>query len=324
MAKNSGFNLNLPSLDDLFTTESERADAKLEKVVLLPSEDISEFPNHPFQVRMDEAMKEMVQSVRENGVLVPALVRPKEGGGYEMVSGHRRKRAAELAGLREIPCIVRNLTDDQAIVIMVDSNLQREQILPSEKAFAYKMKLDAMRRQVGRPSIENGATPLHHFEKKKSRELLAEQSGESHEQIRKYIRLTNLIPELLSLVDNSVLKEPGKPQMALRPAVELSYLRKEEQLDLFDLIEELDATPSHAQALQLRQLSEKKAPGQRVARDTILFILEQKKPNQVEQFKMSKERISRFFPAGTPAAKMEETIVKALELYLKRQRDRER
>lgn len=323
MAKNSGFNLNLPSLDDLFTTESERADAKLEKVVLLPPEDISEFPNHPFQVRMDEAMKEMVQSVRENGVLVPALVRPKEGGGYEMVSGHRRKRAAELAGLQEIPCIVRDLTDDQAVVIMVDSNLQREQILPSEKAFAYKMKLDAIRRQPGfRTDLTS--VPVGQRLGQTSREALAKKSPDGNTQIQRYIRLTHLIPELLSLVDNSVLKEPGKPQMALRPAVELSYLRKEEQLDLFDLIEELDATPSHAQALQLRQLSEGKAPGQRVARDTILFILEQKKPNQVEQFKMSKERISRFFPAGTPAAKMEETIVKALELYLKRQRDRER
>ena len=319
MAKNNGLQLNLPSLDDLFTTETERADAKLEKVVLLPPEDISEFPNHPFQVRMDNAMREMTQSVRENGVLVPALVRPKEGGGYEMVSGHRRKRAAELAGLGEIPCIVRDLIDDQAIVIMVDSNLQREQILPSEKAFAYKMKLDAIKRQGFRSDLTSG--PLG---QKLSREVIAEHSPDGARQIQRYVRLTNLVPELLSLVDNSVLKEPGKPQMALRPAVELSYLRKEEQLDLFDLIEELDATPSHAQALQLRQLSEKKAPGQRVARDTILFILEQKKPNQVEQFKMSKERISRFFPAGTPAAKMEETIVKALELYLKRQRDRER
>lgn len=319
MAKNNGLNLNLPSLDDLFTTQAEREDAKLEKVLLLPPEEISEFPNHPFQVRMDEAMKEMAQSVRENGVLVPALVRPKVGGGYEMVSGHRRKRAAELAGLREIPCIVRNLTDDQAIVIMVDSNLQREQILPSEKAFAYKMKLEAMKRQGFRSDLTSG--PLG---QKLTREAIAEQSPDGARQIQRYIRLTHLIPELLSLVDYSILKDPGKPQMALRPAVELSYLRKEEQLDLFDLIEELDATPSHAQALQLRQLSEKKAPGQRVARDTILFILEQKKPNQVEQFKMSKERISRFFPAGTPAAKMEETIVKALELYRRRQRDRER
>ena len=319
MAKNNGYSLNLPSLDDLFSTQAEREDAKLEKVVLLPPEEISEFPNHPFQVRMDDAMQEMAQSVRENGVLVPALVRPKESGGYEMVSGHRRKRAAELAGLREIPCIVRNLTDDQAIVIMVDSNLQREQILPSEKAFAYKIKLEAMKKQGFRSDLTSG--PLG---QKLTREVIAEQSPDGARQIQRYIRLTNLIPELLSLVDNSVLKEPGKPQMALRPAVELSYLRKEEQLDLFDLIEEIDATPSHAQALKLRRLSEGKGPGQRLARDAIVSIMQEEKPNQVEQFKIPKERISKFFPAGTPAKKMEETIVKALELYRRRQRDRER
>ena len=323
MAKNNGLNLNLPSLDDLFTTQAEREDAKLEKVVLLSPEEISEFPNHPFQVRMDDAMQEMAQSVRENGVLVPALVRPKEGGGYEMVSGHRRKRAAELAGLREIPCIVRDLTDDQAIVIMVDSNLQREQILPSEKAFAYKMKLDAIRRQSGfRTDLTS--VPVGQRLGQTSREALAEKSPDGNTQIQRYIRLTNLIPELLSLVDNSVLKEPGKPQMALRPAVELSYLRKEEQLDLFDLIEEMDVTPSHAQALKLRQLSEGKGPGQRLARDAIVSIMQEEKPNQVEQFKIPKERISKFFPAGTPAKKMEETIVKALELYRRRLRDRER
>lgn len=320
MAKNNGYNLNLPSLDDLFTTEAERADAKLEKVVLLPPEDISEFPNHPFQVRMDDAMQEMAQSVRENGVLVPALVRLKEGGGYEMVSGHRRKRAAELAGLQEIPCIVRNLTDDQAIVIMVDSNLQREQILPSEKAFAYKMKLDAMKRQGQRTDLTS--VPL--AQKLNSREKLGALVGESQDQVRRYIRLTNLIPELLSLVDNSVLKEPGKPQMALRPAVELSYLRKEEQADLAQLIQEMECTPSHAQALKLRRLSEGKGPGERLARDAIVSIMQEEKPNQVEQFRMPKERISKFFPAGTPAKKMEETIVKALELYRRRQRDRER
>ena len=319
MAKNNGYSLNLPSLDDLFSTQAEREDAKLEKVVLLPPEEISEFPNHPFQVRMDDAMQEMAQSVRENGVLVPALVRPKESGGYEMVSGHRRKRAAELAGLREIPCIVRNLTDDQAIVIMVDSNLQREQILPSEKAFAYKIKLEAMKKQGFRSDLTSG--PLG---QKLTREVIAEQSPDGARQIQRYIRLTNLIPELLSLVDNSVLKEPGKPQMALRPAVELSYLRKEEQLDLFDLIEEIDATPSHAQALKLRRLSEGKGPGQRLARDAIVSIMQEEKPNQVEQFKIPKERISKFFPAGTPAKKMEETIVKALELYRRRLRDRER
>ena len=320
MAENNGYSLNLPSLDELFSTQAEREDAKLEKVVLLLPEEISDFPNHPFQVRMDDAMEEMAQSVRENGVLVPALVRPKEYGGYEMVSGHRRKRAAELADLHEIPCIVRNLTDDQAIIIMVDSNLQREQILPSEKAFAYKMKLDAMKRQGQRTDLTLSpvATKLD------SAAQLGRQSGESRDQVFRYIRLTNLIPDLLSLVDNSILKEPGKPQMALRPAVELSYLRKEEQLDLFDLIEEMDATPSHAQALKLRRLSEGKGPGQRLARDAIVSVMQEEKPNQVEQFKIPKSKIAKFFPAGTPAKKMEETIVKALELYRRRQRDRER
>lgn len=199
MAKSSGLNFNLPSVDDLFSTEEERAEARLEKVVNLSPSEISDFPNHPFKVRMDAAMQEMTESVKQYGVLVPALVRPKPEGGYEMVAGHRRKKAADLAGLAEIPCIVRQLTDDEATIIMVDSNLQREQILPSEKAFAYKMKLDAMKRQAGRPSKENGATVLPHFSGKKSREILAEQSGESHEQIRKYIRLTHLIPEILEL-----------------------------------------------------------------------------------------------------------------------------
>ena len=318
MAKNNGYSLNLPSLDDLFSTQAEREDAKLEKVVLLPPEDISEFPNHPFQVRMDEAMKEMVQSVRENGVLVPALVRPKDGG-YQMVSGHRRKVAAELAGMDRIPCIVRDLTDDQATIVMVDSNLHREQILPSEKAFAYKMKLDAMKRQGFRSDLTSG--PLG---QKLSREVIAENSPDGARQIQRYIRLTNLVPELLELVDNAVLEEPDKQRMALRPAVELSYLRKEEQLDLFDLIGEMDATPSHAQALKLRRLSEGKGPGQRLAWDAIVSIMQEEKPNQVEQFKIPKERISKFFPAGTPAKKMEETIVKALELFRRRQRDRER
>ena len=323
MAKNNGYNLNLPSLDDLFTTEAEREDAKLEKVVLLPPEEISEFPNHPFQVRMDDAMQEMAQSVRENGVLVPALVRPKEGGGYEMVSGHRRKRAAELAGLQEIPCIVRDLTDDQAIIIMVDSNLQRDQILPSEKAFAYKMKLDAMKRQGFRSDLTSDPVGWK-LNGKESANIVGKESGDSQTQVRRYIRLINLIPELLSLVDNSVLKEPGKPQMALRPAVELSYLRKEEQADLAQLIQEMECTPSHAQALKLRRLSEGKGMGERLARDAIVSIMQEEKPNQVEQFKMPKERISKFFPVGTPAKKMEETIVKALELYRRRQRDRER
>jgi len=203
---------------------------------------------------------------------------------------------------------------------MVDSNLQREQVLPSEKAFAYKMKLDTMKRQVGRPSKENGATVLPHFSGKKSREILAKQSGESHEQIRKYIRLTNLIPEILDMVDNSVLKEKDTLQMSLRPAVELSYLTEAEQRDLLETMSVEDCTPSHAQAIKMRDFSEHG----KLNPDVILSIMQEEKPNQVEQVKIPKYRIAKFFAPGTPAQKMEDTIVKALEFYRKRQRDRER
>ena len=318
MAKSSA--ANLLSVDSLFTTQAERDEAKRETVMDIPLSEISDFPNHPFKVRMDESMTEMAESVKQYGVLVPALVRPKPDGCYEMVAGHRRKKASELAGVETVPCIVRELTDEEAIIIMVDSNLQREQILPSEKAFAYQMKLDAMRRQAGRPSKENGATVLPNFTGKKSREILAEQAGESHEQIRKYIRLTHLVPELLDLVDNAVLKEKDKQQMALRPAVELSYLRDEEQQSLFELIEAEDCTPSHAQAIKMRNFSQ----AGKLNDDVILSIMQEEKGNQVEQFKIPKERISRFFAPGTPAQKIEDTIVKALELYRKRQREQAR
>ena len=204
--------------------------------------------------------------------------------------------------------------------VVLAYNLQREQILPSEKAFAYKMKLDAMRRQAGRPSRENGATLLPHLSGKKSRDILAEQTGESHEQIRKFVRLTYLIPEILDLVDNSVLKEKDILQIALRPAVELSYLTEEEQQDLVEIMESEDCTPSHAQAIKMRQFSQEG----RLDANVLLSIMQEEKPNQVEQFKMPKERISKFFSPGTPAKKMEDTIVKALELYRKRQRDMER
>lgn len=324
MAKNNALNFNLPSVDDLFSTEESRAEERLEKVINLKPSEISDFPDHPFRVRMDAAMEEMAESVRQYGVLVPVLVRPKSEGGYEMIAGHRRRMAAELAGQAEIPCIVRNLTNDEAIIIMVDSNLQREQVLPSEKAFAYKMKLEAMKRQAGRPSKENGATVLPHFFGRKSREILAEQSGESHEQIRKYIRLTNLIPELLDLVDNAVLKEKEKLQMAFLPAVDLSYLRKEEQADLYSIMEELDCTPAHYQAIKMRRLSETKQDGERLSKDAMMVIMEEEKGNQKEQFKIPKERISKYFPPGTPAQKIEDTIIKALELYRKRQRSLER
>ena len=323
MARNSALNFNLPSVDDLFSTEEERAEARLEKVVNLSPAEISDFPNHPFKVRMDAAMQEMAESVKQYGVLVPTLVRPKPGGGYEMVAGHRRKKAADLAGLTEIPCIVRQLTDDEATIIMVDSNLQREQILPSEKAFAYKMKLDAMKRQGQRTDL-TCEPAAHKLKGMKSRDVLAEQVGESKDQIRRYIRLTHLIPKILELVDNSVLKDPDMLQIALRPAVELSYLRKEEQADLFAIMDEMDCTPSHAQAIKMRRMSEAKTGDERLSKDAMAVIMEEEKGNQKEQFKIPKEKISRFFAPGTPTQKIEDTIVKALELYRKRQRSLER
>ena len=324
MAKSNGLNFNLPSVDDLFSTEEERAEARLEKVINLSPAEISDFPNHPFKVRMDAAMQEMTESVKQYGVLVPALVRPKPEGGYEMVAGHRRKKAADLAGLAEIPCIVRQLTDDEATIIMVDSNLQREQILPSEKAFAYKMKLDAMKRQAGRPRKDNSAPLGPNLIGTRSNLELAAESPDSKTQIQRYIRLTHLIPEILELVDNSVLKDPAMLQIAMRPAVELSYLRKEEQADLFAIMDEMDCTPSHAQAIKMRQMSEAKTGDERLAKDALVSIMKEEKPNQKEQFKIPKEKISRFFAPGTPTQKIEDTIVKALELYRKRQRSLER
>lgn len=324
MAKSNGLNFNLPSVDDLFSTEEERAEARLEKVVNLSPSEISDFPNHPFKVRMDAAMQEMTESVKQYGVLVPALVRPKPEGGYEMVAGHRRKTAADLAGLAEIPCIVRQLTDDEATIIMVDSNLQREQILPSEKAFAYKMKLDAMKRQAGRPRKDNSAPVGPNLIGTRSNLELAAESPDSKTQIQRYIRLTHLIPEILELADNSVLKDPDMLQIALRPAVELSYLRKEEQADLFAIMDEMDCTPSHAQAIKMRRMSEAKTGDEQLSMDAMAVIMEEEKGNQKEQFKIPKEKISRFFAPGTPTQKIEDTIVKALELYRKRQRSLER
>ena len=320
MARNNALNFNLPSVDDLFSTEESRAEARLEKVVNLNPSEISDFPDHPFKVRMDAAMQEMAESVKQYGVLVPALVRPKQGGGYEMVAGHRRKMAAELAQLPEIPCIVRNLTDDEATIIMVDSNLQREQILPSEKAFAYKMKLDAMKRQGQRSDLT--LSPL--ATKLDSAAILGQKSGESRDQVFRFIRLTHLIPDILELVDNSVLREPEVLQIAMRPAVELSYLRKEEQADLFAIMDEMACTPSHAQAIKMRQMSEAKTGDERLAKDALVAIMKEEKPNQKEQIKIPKERISKYFAPGTPAQKIEDTIVQALELYRRRQRSLER
>ena len=296
-------------LDDLFSTDESRAKAHLEKVVTLNPADISDFPNHPFKVKQDEALAEMVDSVKQYGVLVPALVRPKADGGYEMVAGHRRKCAATLAGITEMPCIVRNLTNDEATIIMVDSNLQRETILPSEKAFAYKMKLEAMKRQAGRP--KNSAPLEPNLKGTRSNEELAASSPDSRSQIQRYIRLTELIPPVLDMVDS------GK--IAFRPAVELSYLSKEQQQSLYDTMECEDCTPLLAQAIKMKEFSR----DGKLSAEVILSIMQEEKPNQREQFKMPKERISKYFAPGTPAQKIEDTIIKALELYRRRERQRD-
>ena len=298
--------LGMMPLDDLFSTDESRAEAQLEKVVTLNPADISDFPNHPFKVKQDEAMAEMVDSVKQYGVLVPALVRPKADGGYEMVAGHRRKCAATLAGIAEMPCIVRNLSDDEATIIMVDSNLQRETILPSEKAFAYKMKLEAMKRQAGRP--KNSAPLEPNLKGTRSNEELAASSTDSRSQIQRYIRLTELIPSVLDMVNS------GK--IAFRPAVELSYLSKEQQQRLYDTMECEDCTPSLAQAIKMKEFSRDR----KLTEEVILSIMQEEKPNQREQFKMPKERISKYFAPGTPAQKIEDTIIKALELYRRRER----
>ena len=307
MVKNSAASL-LTSVDDLFTTQKERDEAKRETIMEISLSQISDFPNHPFKVKMDESMSDLVESVKSYGVLSPVIVRPKDNEEYEMIAGHRRKRASELAGKGNIRCIVQDMTDDEAIILMVDSNLQREQLLPSEKAFAYKMKLDAMNRQGQRTDLS--FAPLG--QKLNSRETLASSSPDSHSQIQRYIRLTYLSQPLLDMVDE------GK--IAMRPAVELSYLTENEQEILLNTMEWEDCTPSHVQAIKMRQFSQEG----KLSEGVIQSILQEEKPNQKEQFRMPKERISKYFAPGTSSQKIEETIIKALELYRKRQREAER
>ena len=312
MAKSNASGL-LTSLDSLFTTQEQRDEAKRDVVLDLPLDQIGDFPNHPFKVRQDDAMMEMMESVQLHGVLVPGLVRQLADGSYQMVSGHRRKLASRLAGLDTLPCIVRDLTDDEAIIVMVDSNLQREKVLPSEKAFAYRMKLEAMRRQGKRTDLTS--TPV--VEKLKGKDALSsaiigKAAGDSYEQVRRYIRLTYLLPEILAMVDDS--------KIAFRPAVELSYLAEKEQRILYDAMGHADCTPSLAQAIKMKSFSREGKLSEAVIRS----IMAEEKPNQKEQFRIPKERISKYFKPGTPARTMEDTIIKALDYYRKRQREIER
>ena len=304
-------NMKLTSVDDLFSTEESRAEEEKERVQEIPIAEIDGFPDHPFHVEMDDAMREMAESVRRFGVLSPAVARQKEDGRYELISGHRRKKACELAGIDKMPVIVRNMDRDEAIIFMVDSNLQRERLLPSEKAFSYKMRLEAMKRKAGRPSKENASPLATNYSSGRSDLDLAQIVGEGKDNIRRYIRLTELTPALLQMVDE------GK--IAFRPAVELSYLTKEEQASLHEAMESEDCTPSLAQAIKIKKFSQEG----RLNGDVILSILSEEKPNQREVYRLPKERIDKYFPKGTPSEKIEEIICKALELYRRRERSRE-
>lgn len=311
MPKKSINDIRVPTYDDLFTNEEQRQEAKLEKIMEVPVEDIQEFKNHPFRVRNDEQMSELVKSVSENGILVPVLVRPHPNGhGYEMISGHRRMNAAMVNGQEKIQVIVRELTDDQATIIMVDSNIQRENILPTERGFAYKMKLDAMIRQSGRPQ-DNGSQVGNHLKGKKSIEVLAEEERKSKNQIHRFIRLTELIEPLRDMVDG--IRSDGK-KIAFNPAVELSYLSKENQQLVVKNIEGLDLTPSHAQTIRMKELSREN----RLDENVIYSIMTEEKANQKEKLSFKMEDINEYFPKNYTPREKSEVILKLLKGWAKR------
>ncbi len=311
MPKKSINDIRVPTYDDLFTNEEQRQEAKLEKIMEVPVEHIQEFKNHPFRVRNDEQMSELVKSVSENGILVPVLVRPHPNGhGYEMISGHRRMNAAMVNGQEKIQAIVRELTDDQATIIMVDSNIQRENILPTERGFAYKMKLDAMIRQSGRPK-DNGSQVGNHLKGKKSIEVLAEEERKSKNQIHRFIRLTELIEPLRDMVDG--IRSDGK-KIAFNPAVELSYLSKENQQLVVKNIEGLDLTPSHAQAIRMKELSREN----RLDENVIYSIMKEEKANQKEKLSFKMEDINEYFPKNYTPREKSEVILKLLKGWAKR------
>ena len=311
--KSSAKSINLTSLDDLFSTEESRAEESCEKVVRIPLAELHPFPNHPFHVRDDEAMQNTVDSIKEYGVLTPGIVRPREDGGYEIVAGHRRKHGSELAGLSDMPCIVREMDNDTATILMVDSNIQREDILPSERAQAYKMKAEALNRKMGRPAKENEGQVVPTFRGKKTSEIIGEQVGENYKQVERYMRLTELQPELQQMVDDK--------KIAMTPAVELSYLKPEEQQMLLTAIDSEQATPSLSQAQRMKKLSQ----AGKLNDDTMLDIMmEQKKPEKCE-LTFSGDVLRKYFPRSYTPQRMQETIIKLLEAWVKkRQRDQER
>ena len=296
----------LTRLDDLFTTQAQREEERLSKIRDIPLELIDDFPDHPFKVRDDEDMQQLVESIKERGVITPATVRQKEDGRYELVSGHRRKRASELAGFETLRCEVVDLNRDEATILMVESNFQRSQILPSEKAFAYKMRLEAMKRQAGRPTKNNLVPVGQNY----SREELAAQSGESQTQIQRYIRLTNLVPELLEFVDEGRIK--------MRPAVELSYLNEDCQRDVVDEIDLNDATPSHDQTIRMRKLFNEG----NLTTEAIHAVMSEEKPNQKEKIVLRGDRVRQLIPKNIPVSQTEDFVCKALEYYNKFLRNR--
>ena len=314
MAKGHKIDLGLTGFDELFMDDRCRMENRLPKIHDIPLAQIDDFPDHPFHVKLDEDMEHLVQSVRERGVITPVILRPTEDGRYEMVSGHRRKKACELAGLTTVKAEIREMTRDEAVILMVESNLQRTTILPSEKAFSYKMRLEAMKRQGQRSDLT--CAPMEHkINGAKSRDILAEEMGESKDQVRRYIRLTELVPDLLALVDQG--------RIAFRPAVELSYLTKAEQTALLESIAREDATPSLAQAIKMKEFSKEG----RLNSDVILSIMQEQKPNQREKISLQSDRLKTLLPKNYSQKQQEEYILKALDFYnrhLQRQKERDR
>ena len=315
MARNKSTEIELTAYDDLFQTDESREEAKLSKIRDIPISEIDEFPDHPFKVLIDEDMEQLVESIKRNGVMTPATVRLKEDGRYELIIGHRRRKACELAGLETLKCEVKDLSRDEAIIIMVESNLQRSTILPSEKAFAYKMRLEAMKRQAGRPTKDNYSPMGNNLEFATSSDELAEKVGESKNQIFRFIRLTELVPEILQMVDDR--------QIAFRPAVEISYLSEEQQYTLLEAMEYSDATPSLAQAIKMKKFMQ----DGKLTNEVIQSIMEEEKPNQKEKPAFHDERITKLIPKSVPRGQESDFVVKALEFYnrhLQRQRSQER
>ena len=303
MARSRETKIELTAYDDLFQTDESREEAKLSKIRDIPISEIDEFPDHPFKVLMDEDMEQLVESIKRNGVMTPATVLLKEDGRYELISGHRRKKACELAGLETLKCEVKELTRDEAIIVMVESNLQRSVILPSEKAFAYKMRLEAMNRQAGRPSKDNLTPMVSDLDTTRTNEKLGKEVGESREQIRRYIRLTELVPEILQIVDER--------QIAFRPAVEISYLTEEQQYTLLEAMEYNDATPSLAQAIKMKKYNQ----DGKLTSEVIQSIMEEEKPNQKGKPAFRDERITKLIPKTVPRGQETDFVVKALEFY---------